>query len=270
MDVVAVTSSAPAHRENVLAAARRSLHVLCEKPIAMTEEEGAEMVSAMEGAGKEFFVGFCYRFSPVAEQLRRWVEAGVVGDIRAARLIYIWGLHGEFTHNPDGEWMRSPLYEGRMAEGGPLVDCGVHQIDLARWWLGEVAEWSASGAWFGDYEAPGHVWLHLRHESGTTTTVEVAYAYTHTAREPRDVFLYELVGEGGLLRYDRHGYVLESRTGQETIRLPGASEKNFPGMYAALARGLRGEAVSLPTARDGLVATRIAREATNHLIGAKG
>lgn len=269
-DVVAVTSSAPAHRENVLAAARRGLHVLCEKPIAMTEADGAEMVAAMERAGKEFFVGFCYRFSPVAEQLRRWVEAGVVGEIRAARLIYIWGLHGEYTQSADGEWIRSPLYRGRMEEGGPLVDCGVHQIDLARWWLGEVASWSAAGAWFGDHRAPGHVWLHLGHESGATTTVEVSYAYTHTAKAPRDVFMYELIGEGGLLRYDRNGYVLEARTGQETIRLPGASEKNFPGMYAALARRLRGEPVVMPTAHDGLIATRIAREATDHLIGAKG
>jgi predicted dehydrogenase len=267
LDVVAITSSAPAHRQNVLDAAKHGVHVICEKPIAMTDDEGEEMCAAMEAAGKEFFVGFCYRFSPVAQQIKGWVDGGIVGEVRALRLIYNWHLHGQFMRSAEGEWIESPLYRGRMEEGGPLVDCGVHQIDLARWWLGsEVKDWSAAGAWVGKFEAPDHVWLHMRHETGALTTVEVSYAHGHTAKEPRSVFTYELIGTGGVIRYDRDGYILEARHGQGTLIAPGASEKNFHGMYAALVERLNGLGLEMPTAEDGIIATRIARQATEELV----
>lgn len=267
LDVVAVTSSAPAHLQNVLDAARHGVHVMCEKPIAMSDQDGETMVEAMKNAGKEFFVGFCYRFSPVAQQIKRWVDEEIVGEIRAMRLIYNWHLHGQYEQLPNGEWVESAFYRGRMEEGGPLVDCGVHQIDLARWWLGsEVAEWSAAGAWIGKYEAPDHIWLHLQHQSGALSTIEVSYAHGHTAKEPRSTFSYELIGTGGVLRYDRDGYILEARHGDGTILAPGASEKNFPGMYAALSERLHGAPTTVPTAQDAIIATRISREATDRLI----
>jgi predicted dehydrogenase len=154
-----------------------------------------------------------------------------------------------------------------MEEGGPLVDCGVHQIDLSRWWLGsEVIGWTPKGAWVGKYQAPDHVWLHMDHEDGAMSTVEVSYSYGHTAKEPRSVFTYELIGTGGVIRYDRDGYILEARTGQGTITAPGASEKNFPGMYAGLVERLNGGKIEMPTAEDGIIATRIARQATDELI----
>jgi predicted dehydrogenase len=267
LDVVAVTSSAPAHLSNVLDAARHGVHVMCEKPIAMTDAEGVEMVAAMKEAGKEFFVGFCYRFSPVAQQIKRWVEEGIVGEIRATRLIYVWNLHGQYMESPDHRWIDNPLYVGRMHEGGPLVDCGVHQIDLARWWLNSKASnWSAAAAWVAGYDAPDHVWLHMHHETGATSTIEVSYSYGHTAQHPRSIFTYELIGTGGVIRYDRDGYILEARHGQGTTTAPGASEKNFPGMYAALVSRLTGHDVEMPTAEDGIIATKIARRATESLI----
>jgi len=270
LDAVVVTSPAPAHRENVLEAAKRGLHVLCEKPIAMNDQEGAEMVAAMKAAGKMLLVGFVYRFSPVAQQFKQWISEGVVGDIRALRMFYVWNLHGQYEQLPDGTWQESAMYRARIEEGGPLVDCGVHQIDLCRWWLGaEVSSFSGSGAWVLDgYEAPDHVNLAMNFAGGQTAWVEVSYSYGHTAREPRSEFSYHAIGTGGVLRYDRAGYVLEARAGDRTITAPGASEKNFPGMYAAWLVALRsGEPGDFPTAEDGLIATRIARTATDELIG---
>jgi predicted dehydrogenase len=268
LDAVVVASPAWAHMENVLGAAARGLHVLCEKPIAMDDEDGEAMISAMEAAGKMFFIGYVYRFSPVAMQIKRWVEDGTVGKIRSLRLIYCWDLHGKYEQRPDGNWIESSRWKGRMDEGGPMVDCGVHQIDLARWWLGqEVVGTTTSGAWVADYEAPDHVYLHLHHANGAHTTVEMSFTYGHTAKEPSPLFSYDLIGDGGVLRYDRDGYVLEARTGQGTIRMPGASEKNFAGMYTEFERALRtGEPGNMPTARDGVIATRLARESTEAAI----
>ena len=201
-------------------------------------------------------------------QIRDWVRSNAAGKIRSLRLIYIWDLHGQYAQDEEQTWTHSPRWAGRMKEGGPMVDCGVHQIDLARWWLqSEVKSYHASGAWVADYDAPDHVYLHMDHENGAHTMVETSFSYGHTSREPLAHFSYHLIGDGGVIRYDRDGYVLESRHGGGTTQVPGASEKNFEGMYHAFAHALlTGEPGDLATGWDGVIATRIARDATDQLI----
>jgi predicted dehydrogenase len=268
LDAVLICSPAWAHLDNILDAAKYGVHVLCEKPLAMNDQEAMQAIEAMEAAGKMLFTGFVYRFSPVAQQIKSWVEEEIVGEIRSLRLIYIWDLHGQYEQAIDGEWIESPRWRGRMVEGGPMVDCGVHQIDLARWWLGqEVTGTSVAAAWVSDYEAPDHLYLHMDHAAGAHTMVEMSFTYGHTAREPHAHFSYHLIGTGGVIRYDREGWVLEARTGQKTVVVPGASEKNFYGMHAAFAEALRtGDPGHLPTGRDGLIATQLARTATDQAI----
>jgi len=267
LDVVTIASPAPTHRANVLRAAKEGIHVLCEKPISEDEDEAREMIAAMSATGKLFAIGFCYRFSPVARQIKQWIEEGAVGTVRSLRFIYIWNLHGRYEPGPDGKWIESPRWRGRMLEGGPMVDCGVHMIDLARWWLdSEPVRTTGAAAWVADYEAPDHIYLHLDHEKGEHSMVEMSFTYCHTAHDPINTFTYHVIGDGGVLRYDRDGYVLEARTGQETIRVPGASEKNFEGMYQTLVESIRtGDYSLMPSAADALIATRIARAGTEDL-----
>jgi len=270
LDAIVVTSSAPAHKRNVLMAAERGLHVLCEKPLAMTDEDAEEMIAAMEQADRMLFTGFCYRFSPVSLQIKELVRQGAIGEVRALRLMYVWNLHGRWEHTEDGQRIESPRRIGRMLEGGPMVDCGVHQIDLARFWLGsEVVRQQAAGAWVEEYEAPDHIWLHMDHATGAHTMVEMSFSYCHTARDPISHFSYHLIGTDGLIRYDREGWHLEMRNSRETRVLPGSDEKNFAGMYQAFTHALyTGEAGYLPGGYDGLAATRIARTATESVIAA--
>jgi len=272
IDAVVVASSAPAHRQNVEEAARYGLPVLCEKPLAMTDGDAEYMIQTMDDAGLMLVTGFCYRFSPVAQNIKRLVEDGAIGEVRSMRLVYIWNLHGRDRVTADGKVVVNPYWQGRMVEGGPMVDCGVHQIDLARWWLGsEVIHMQSAGAWVEDYEAPDHMWLHLDHENGAHTMAEMSFSYGHTARDPRAHFSYNLMGTEGMIRYDRDGWTFEVRTKFGTHRLPGASEKNFEGLYEAFARALEsGDASELPTGRDGMRATQIARDATEAVIAHRG
>jgi predicted dehydrogenase len=272
MDVVLVASPAPTHLANVKLAAKYGLHVLCEKPLAMTEEDAEEMVALMKQRGLMLFSGFCYRFSPVSLRLKQIVESGAIGDVRALRLIYLWNLDGKYEPKPDGSWGINQRRHERMLEGGPLVDCGVHQIDLARFWVpGEVISYEGIGAWLEEYEAPDHMYLHMNHACGAHTMVEVSFSYCATSRNPVNTFRYELIGTGGLVTYDREGWRLELRHGQGTEYLPGASEKSFRGMYEALAAAIpSGDPGHLPTGEDGIIATRIARAATNQAIARRG
>jgi predicted dehydrogenase len=268
LEAVVVTSTATAHPENVLGAAKRGLHVLCEKPLALSDADAERMIAAMDQADRMLLVGFVYRFSPVAKQIRDWVRQGIVGEIKSLRLIYIWNLHGQFDQ-VDGTWMESPRWAGRMLEGGPMIDCGVHMIDLARWWLGkEVIRTSQAGAWVANYAAPDHMFLHLDHEEGVHTSIEMSFTYGHTARYPRDEFVYDLIGTGGVIRYDRDGWRLEARDATDVVVGQGASEKNFPEMHHAFAEALATlNPGDFPTGRDGLIADRLPVRAPTPVAG---
>jgi predicted dehydrogenase len=265
MDAVAICSPLAFHSDNVMLASQYGVHVLCEKPIAATEDEAADMIAVMEDSGKGFFVGLVYRFSDVAATMRQWLREGVIGDVRHIRMQYLWNLHGQWVQDASGQWVESPLWRGRMLEGGPLIDCGVHQIDLIRWMTGrEVVACDGFGAWVAKYDAPDHVTSHLSLQGGITATVEVSFTYGHTARDPLSIFTYELIGTGGVARFDRGGYVLEARTGDQIIRAEGASEKNFDGMYSQFAKYItHGEVGALASPDDALVATKVAIECTD-------
>jgi len=237
----------------------------------MNDEQAQEIINAMEKAGLLLAVGFCYRFSGAAMEIRRLVREGAIGQVRSLRLPYIWDLHGIYEWKPDGSPYYSPARAERMHEGGPMVDCGVHQVDLARWWLGrEVIAQSSAGAWVEEYEAPDHCYLHLDHEGGTHTMVEMSFTYCHTAKEPISHLSYHLIGTEGILRYERESGTFEMRSRSETRHMPWSHEKNFEGMHAAFLHALEtGDRGDLASGHDGLIATQITRKAVNDAIAAR-
>jgi predicted dehydrogenase len=268
IDAVSITSPAPCHLQNVIDAAKHGKHVLCEKPLAMTEEESQKMIDTAARADIMLFTAFVARFNPVSKQIRTLVREGAIGEVRSLRMIYIWNCHGMYEAGPDGQKIIQARRAGRMLEGGPMVDCGVHDIDLARWWLGsEVASWTGTGAWVENYEAPDHLYLHMDHENGAHTMVEISYTYCHTAADPIHHFIYNLIGTEGVIRHEAENDLLEVRNSAGTQQLECTGVKNFDDMYAAFARALeRGSSDEMPTGEDGLAATRIARTATEEAI----
>lgn len=269
VEAVSICSSAPCHFQNVMDACERGVPILCEKPLATNENEAARMIAAAKAQGVPLFTAFDYRFSVAAMQIRDLIRAGAIGEPRALRLIYVWNNHGKYVLDAKGKKIPNPHRVGRMNEGGPLVDCGVHQIDLARWWLGsEVDRWSVGGAWVDNFDAPDHVWLQMDHRNGAHTAVEISYSFGHVVKEPVSHFVYHIVGTGGLIRYSREERLFELRTPEGTQPLQWSEEKNFGWMYDAFAKALEtGEPGDvLASAEDGMIATKIAREATEKVM----
>ncbi len=265
---VSITSPAPCHGRNVLDAARHGLPVLCEKPLAMDSDEAFGMIRAMRQANATLHTAFCYRFSPCALTIRELVQTKAIGDVRSLRLIYNWDMHGKYSLNEGGQPVLQRRREGRMLEGGPMVDCGTHQIDLAMFWLeSEVIAFSSNGAWVDDYEAPDHLWLHMDHANGAHSMIEMSYSYHHTAKHRRSEFVYELIGTEGVIRYDRNAEVFRMENVSGTTEFPFCHEKGFSGMYAEWGNALRtGRSTLLTSAEDGLKAIAIARQATDAAI----
>jgi predicted dehydrogenase len=122
LDAVSVCTPNKYHAVSAIAALQAGCHVLCEKPPAMNAQEAMEMESAAVKSGKKLFYGFHHRFSPAAQMLRRYSEAGELGSIYAGKVIARrrsgipgWGV---FTNK-------------ELQGGGPLIDIGVHMLDLA-------------------------------------------------------------------------------------------------------------------------------------------
>jgi predicted dehydrogenase len=264
IEVVTITSPAPCHLANVLGAAEHGLPVLCEKPMAVNRHDAQTMIAKMAGAGLPLYVAFCYRFSPSALRIRELVAAGMIGSVRTMRLIYNWGLHGKYQDGPDGGRVLNARREGRMQEGGPMLDCGTHQIDLAAFWLqSPVVRVIGHGSWTDEYTVPDHIWAHLDHANGAHTVVEISYSYTHTSKNQNREFIYELIGTEGVIRYDAVAETFSLENGQGRTLLPYHHEKSFTGMYHELARALEtGESNLLATAQEGMAVVAIAQQAT--------
>lgn len=111
--------------------------------------------------------------------------------------------------------------------------------------------------------APDYVYLHMGHQCGTHTIVEMSFSYNATSKEPRSHFQYELIGTDGVIRYNREERSMELRNSHGTRHLHWHGEKSFGGMYSEFAHALfTGDSRNMPTAADGLAATIISQAAT--------
>jgi predicted dehydrogenase len=128
LDVVSVVTPNKHHHDLTLAALRAGCHVLCEKPMAMNTAEAREMLAAAEAAGKRLMINFSWRFTEQSFAMKAEVEAGLLGDIYFGRTIW----HRRRGLPGFGGWFGQQA----LAGGGPLIDLGVHRLDLALWLMG--------------------------------------------------------------------------------------------------------------------------------------
>ncbi len=136
IDGVSVCTPNYAHHEITINALKAGKNVLCEKPIAMNAREGAEMVAAEKASGKFLQIGYNSRFAPTNQALKRFVDAGEIGDVYYARAqsMRIRGIPG---------W--GVFIDKSKQGGGPLIDIGVHILDLTLWLMGHPKPIAASG-----------------------------------------------------------------------------------------------------------------------------
>jgi inositol 2-dehydrogenase len=134
IDAVAVLSSTASHKEVVIAAAKAGKAVFCEKPIAMSVEDGEEMLAAVAKAGVLFQPGFQRRFDAGYVAARKQIEEGVIGTPVV------------LTSTSRDPYRPSLEFCNPAVSGGLIADMGIHDFDLARMYMGEVKSVFATGA----------------------------------------------------------------------------------------------------------------------------
>ncbi|EAR52531.1 hypothetical protein OG2516_05468 [Oceanicola granulosus HTCC2516] len=131
VDVVHVTSPNQAHYPQVCAILDAGKHVVCEKPLAMTSEESADMVARAAASGKVAAVCYNTRFYPLNQQARGMIAAGELGAPRFVTGSY----HQDWLARPtDWNWRLLPEAGGALRAVG---DIGTHWVDLTSFILGE-------------------------------------------------------------------------------------------------------------------------------------
>jgi predicted dehydrogenase len=202
LDVVSVATPNKFHKSLTVAALEAGCHVLCEKPMAMSAVEAREMLAAAEKAGKRLMIDFSYRFSEQSQALKAQVDAGVLGEVYFARTLW----HRRRGLPRFGGWFGQKALSG----GGPLIDLGVHRLDLALWLMGYPRPvWvlgrtyapiaSALAAEQGvDYDVEDLAVAMITFENGATLEIEASWAANVQEREWMETRLFGT--KGGLVQ----------------------------------------------------------------------
>jgi predicted dehydrogenase len=138
LDAISVAVPTFLHAPIAIAALRRGIHVLSEKPVALNGAQAEEMVAAARDAGRVLDVAFNHRRRGDVKKLRGLIEEGRLGRPYYTKA---WWLRRTGIPTPGSWFTRSEL-----AGGGPLVDIGVHVLDFALYLLGNPAVRSVSAS----------------------------------------------------------------------------------------------------------------------------
>jgi len=208
LDAISVCTPNGLHAEASIAALQSGKHVIVEKPMAMNAKECQLMIDAAKKAGKQLVVGFQYRFDGKTQLIRKQVESGDFGKVLHVRCqalrrrgIPNWGVFGRKD----------------LQGGGPMIDIGVHCIEMAHYAMGSPKPVSASGniwtylgnkpmeaqcGWpnwdYKTYTVEDLAVGLIRFDNGATLSIEASFA----AHIEKDVWNFTMMGEKGGANWD--------------------------------------------------------------------
>ena len=209
LDIVSIATPNKFHKPLSLAAFKAGCHVLCEKPMAMSAAEGREMINAAKKARKRLMINFSSRFMEQSWALKKQVETGILGDIYFARTVW----HRRRGLPGFGGWFGQKALSG----GGPLIDLGVHRLDLALWMMGYPEPDWVMGSTYNKIAAPlakkarkkfdveDFAAGFIKFKNGMSLEVEASWAANIAEREFMETRLYGTMG-GLVQRNAGEGY----------------------------------------------------------------
>ena len=271
LDCVSVCTWNAAHKGATIAALRGGADVLCEKPMAMNAAEAEEMLAVARETGHLLQVGFVRRFGNDADLVRQFRDAGSLGDIYYAKATYLR------RDGCPGGWFGDKAYSG----GGPLIDLGVHVIDLVRYLSGTPKPITAFGvtynnlgcrraaggdtAWDGpvskdgyDFSVEDFASALVRFDNGLTLSVEASF----NLNIEKDMGNIELFGTKAGVKLDPSVEIYTDMAGRYVnVRPTGDTALNFDGLFEREIEGfidaVDGRVPCRAPAEDGVVLMKI-------------
>ncbi|HET6961525.1 MAG TPA: Gfo/Idh/MocA family oxidoreductase [Terriglobia bacterium] len=210
IDAIDICTPNNMHREIALAAAAAGKTILCEKPLAMNSQEGAEMVAAVEKAGVANMVWYNYRRVPAVTLAKNLIDEGRLGKIFHYRAVFLqdWTIATDLPQGGTGLWRLDVAAAGSGVTGDLLAHC----IDTALWLNGGIDRVTAMTETFvkerkhnltGKVEPVGiddACAFLARFKNGALATFES----TRYARGHKALYTFEINGEKASIQWDLH------------------------------------------------------------------
>ena len=244
LDAIYVSTPVHLHCKQVIAAAERGLHVLCDKPMALTPQECTEMIAACETNEVHLQVCFLFRFHSCFQQIRTWIDEGCFGTIIHGRMPFL----KQYQLAPD-EWRAQPEKGG----GGCFMDLGPHSVDLLRYLIGEV---NAVSAFYNTttqntaVEETGGIFM--RFDNGAQAFTDLSFSVPHC-----DIVL-ELYGtEGTAWVYNDNGWKIKTYFEDEQQLIASQYEDLYQYQFEHFAACVHNGVTPITTGNDGLRTSEI-------------
>jgi predicted dehydrogenase len=244
VDAVIVAVPNQAHAPLTILALEHGKHVLVEKPMGLDSAAAKDIVRAQQRTGKTVMVAHQMRWEPLSLQVKDQIDRGELGKIYTAKT----GWYRRKGIPGWGTWFTQHGQSG----GGPLIDIGVHMLDLAFFLMGEPKPISVYGStyaefgprkkgigdwgkpnWNGIYDVEDLATAIIKMEDGTSLTLEVSWAvHMDTDSSP---FLHLMGSDGGAVLRGNEGKFLTERFNQ-TVDLPLVAPTEDEGARVRLSR----------------------------------
>ena len=205
LDGVSVCTVPATHREIVIDLLEKGIHVLCEKPLAISTEQAVEMAKKAAQKNLLLLTAFKFRFYDEVQKAKELIDTKGLGPIVSFRLMF--GGASDMT----GTWYGQKALSG----GGILMDNGPHVIDLIRYLFGEVKAISADVAHHQNMNVEDTGTLHFITTSGARGSAEMSWSIS----VPSKAYL-EIYGEDGTALLDPEGINYKFKTWSEWKRVP--------------------------------------------------
>ncbi len=250
VQVVGLFALADSRKEQIAKAVATGKHIISEKPIAESIEKEWQAVELAEKSNVLSTVNLYLRNSWYHKTIKNFIEQGEIGELAIIRVCHMTpGL--------------APG-EGHEYEGPAFHDCGMHYVDIARWYAGsEFRSWHAQAIRMWDYKDPWWLQCHGTFENGIVFDITQGHVYGQLAKDQTHNSYIDIIGTKGIARmtHDFKTAVVELRGVTQTHRIERPfGGKNIDVLCDLFARsiesGVREE--SLPRLRDAAIASEYA------------
>lgn len=280
LDILSVAVPNNQHAPLTIAGLEAGFNVLCEKPMAMNTAEAQKMCDTARRCGKKLGINFSYRFKPQSRVMKKVVDSGELGEVYYARSEWFRrdGIPGlaanDFgTSSAAGGAMGSWFFDKAQSGGGPLIDLGVHRLDLALWLMGYPEPAYIMGstyAKFGperackkglEYTVEDLACAMIKFKNGSTLELDVSWASNVKEMELQTTRL--LGTKCGLLQKNlNEGYTYEIEFFKNNSGAPFDCKlheptADMPTAYALFAEAVRDNTEFLVQPEEGVTVMRI-------------
>lgn len=250
VEVVGLFTLANSRKEQIEKAVRTHKHIIAEKPIADTQEKELEAVNLTEHADIFSTVNLYLRNAWYHQAMKQFIQEGEIGELAILRICHMTpGL--------------APG-EGHEHEGPVFHDCGMHYVDIARWYAeSNYKTWNAQGIRMWDYKDPWWIQCHGTFHNGVVFDITQGFVYGQLSKDQTHNAYTDIIGTKGIVRmtHDFKTATVELHGVNRTLCL----QQPFGGknldklckqMAASIRSGIRDN--RLPSLRDSIEASHYA------------